>query len=603
MDAYSKRKYYFLGLFICISLILIVKLFIIQIIDPTYKVSANNNSMRRIIQYPSRGLIYDRNNKLLVYNRASFNLMLTPGQMTEFDTVDLCVILDIDINNLKHKIQEAKNYSLFKPSLLLSRISQKRMALLSEKLFKFPGFSVRTIPVREYPQKIASHILGYLGEVGKLEVQNSNIYESGDYIGISGIENVYEKELRGKKGYSIYQVDVHNRIIGPFNEGRYDTIAVEGNNIVCGIDSDLQEYGEKLIKNNRGSIVAIHPQTGEILTLISSPFYDPELFIGRQRTEKFTELVKDTLNPLFNRAIMSRYAPGSIFKIVQALIGLQIGVITENSGFPCDKFIMGCHDHPDPTSLKKAIQYSCNPYFYEVYKRIIQQGEKDDIFKDSEYGLEIWQNFVSNFGFGQLLNIDLPNERTGVVPNAELYNNWYGRYSWAFSTIYSNSNGQGELETTPLQIANLAATIANRGYYYTPHIVRSVGDNISPKNLYSEKIQTNIDINYYETIIQSMYDVVWADKGTGANARVPGISVCGKTGTVENVHGENHSGFFAFAPMENPQIAVSVYIENAGEGANMAALICSLILEKYLTREVKQLYKEKLILNLNSEIN
>ncbi|MFC2097286.1 penicillin-binding transpeptidase domain-containing protein [Bacteroidota bacterium] len=597
MELYSNRKYVFIGLIILISLILIIKLFIIQVVDPAYKISANNNSMRKVVRYPSRGLIYDRNNKLIVNNKASYNLMVIPGQIREFDSISFCNILDIDLEILRQRIKEAKSYSVFKPFLLQKRISAEQSAVLSEKLYKFPGFFIRTVPVREYTGIKASHMVGYMGEIDEHGISEDNFYDLGDYSGISGIERIYEKELRGKKGAEFHQVDVHNRIVGSFFEGRYDTTATAGYDIITGLDSDLQVYVEELMKNLRGSVVAIQPSTGEILTMVSSPFYDPELFVGRYRSENFEKLANDTLDPLFNRAIMSRYSPGSIFKIVQGLIGLQLGVISENTGFPCNKLLMGCHDHPYASDLGKAIQYSCNPYFYEVYKRIIQQGLDNSIFRDSELGIKIWHEHVCSFGFGNILNIDLPQENSGNIPDADFYNNWYGQYRWAFSTIYSNSNGQGELETTPLQIANLAAIIANKGYYYYPHIVKSINGKTDSLEKFRNKIYTSIDTSYFNVALNAMHDVVWGERGTGINARVPGINVCGKTGTVQNVHGEDHSGFFALAPMEKPELALSVYIENAGEGGYLAALISSLIIEKYLKGEIKQKYKENIVRN------
>lgn len=603
MKGYANRKKFFIGLILLAGFILIVKLFFIQVLDSSFKLTADNNSMRKVIQYPARGLIYDRYNKLLVYNKASHNIMVIPGQLREFDSIEFCSILKIKKNYLKRSLRKAREYSLYKPSVFLKRILAETSAVLSEELYKFPGFYITTIPVREYPDKIASHLLGYLGEIGSKEISEDSYYKNGDYTGISGLEKVYEKELRGEKGASFSLVDVHNRIVGVFSEGRYDTAAVKGRDIITGIDSDLQKYGEKLLKNKTGSLVAIQPSTGEIIAMVSSPFYVPDIFVGRERGDNFVKLLTDSLNPLFNRATMSRYSPGSIFKIVQGLVGLETGVITWETGFPCDQSLMGCHEHPNASDLGQAIRYSCNPYFYQLYKEIIQQGLDRNIFIDSRLGVKIWHDYVISFGLGNKLNIDLNDENPGLIPDVEFYDQWYGRNSWAFSTIYSNCNGQGEIEATPLQIANLAAIIANRGYYFRPHIVRSIEPGEELTNILHDTIFTQIGMEYFEPIAEAMYDVVWGFKGTGFNARVQGIDVCGKTGTVENIHGKNHSGFFAFAPKNDPQIAISVYIENAGEGGGIAAMISSLMIEKYNNRIIKQIAKEKKVLDFQIDDN
>jgi len=602
METFEYRRKFYIVLFIFATAILIIRLFHIQVLDRSFRITADNNSIRKVVQYPARGLIYDRNNKLLVYNKASHNVIVIPGLVKEFDSTEFCKILNISKDFLKNGITRARQYSRYKPSVFLKRISSDNFATLSEKLFKFPGFSITTIPVREYPENTASHLLGYLGEVGEAEMVKDRYYEIGDYVGISGIEKVYEKDIRGNKGSAFFLVDVHNRVVNSYLNGRFDTLAVKGKDIITGVDINLQKYGESLLENKTGSIVALEPSTGEILCMVSSPFYDPDIFVGRERGKNFEKLLTDSLNPLFNRATMSRYAPGSIFKIVQALIALDMGVISWETSFTCDKSLMGCHDHPIADNMSKAIQYSCNPYFYEVYKAIIQQGYDNNIFRDSRLGTEIWSNYVARFGLGKVLDIDLTEENPGLIPDAGFYDEWYGIGSWAFSTIYSNCNGQGEIETTPLQIANLAAIIANEGYYFKPHIVRGfVGENTRRFN--TDTIFTQINEKYFGLIKEAMYNVVWGVSGTGYNARIPGIEVSGKTGTVENFYGPNHSGFFAIAPVENSKIVISVYVENAGEGGGLAARIASLMIEKYLNGFVTQKLKENEVLEFQNELN
>jgi len=393
-------------------------------------------------------------------------------------------------------------------------------------------------------------------------------------------------------------VDVHNKEQGKYADGRDDTPAQPGKTIVSTIDSELQAYGEKLLRNKKGSIVAIEPSSGEILAMVSSPGFDPGDLVGRQRSANYKVLSRDTLKPMFNRATKSRYAPGSIFKIVQALIALDMGLISPNTGFECNKNLIGCHNHPEASDVKKAIQFSCNPYFFQVYKRIILHPEASSIFKSSAIGVADWKDYVEDFGLGVKWPIDYPSVSSGVIPGPELYDEWYGKGRWAFSTIYSNCNGQGEIETVPIQIANLAAIIANRGYYYVPHFVSEIEGVDTLPGAFREKHHTRVDSEYFDLAVQAMYDVVWETSGTGWRARVPGIEVCGKTGTVENNGREDHSGFFAFAPMDKPQIALAVYVENAGGGGTWAAPIASLLIEKYLNNEVLQVEKEQRILDL-----
>lgn len=580
------------------AIVYITRLFSIQIINPRYKLSASSNSRHRQVEYPARGLIYDRNGEVLVYNEAAYDVMVIPRQVQAFDTLELCELLGLEKANMEKALANARKYSSLRPSIIVSQLSALDYARLQENLYKFNGFYVQSRAQRAYKKAIAAHVFGYVGEVNQSGLNEDSYYAGGDYLGVSGLENQYENELRGKKGVSFFLVDVYNRRQGRYEEGRFDTLPEPGKNLHSSLDADLQEYGQKLMAHKKGSIVAIEPSTGEILAMVSTPDYDPSILVGRQRSQSFRDLQEDSLKPLFNRAIMSRYAPGSIFKIVQALIGLEEGVINENTGFPCNKELIGCHDHPEATDVKKAIQYSCNPYFYQVYRRIIQSGRFNNIFMDSEAGLQIWRDHVLSFGLGIQLPVDIPNVKEGFIPDPLFYDRWYGHRRWAFSTIYSNCNGQGEIESVPIQVANLAAIIANRGYYIYPHFIKSIDGQEGIPQLYSQVNYTTVSPEYFDIAVEAMYDVVWEPFGTGRQARVQGVTVCGKTGTVENAHGEDHSGFFAFAPKENPKIAIAVYVENAGGGGTWAAPIASLMIEKYLKGEVKQLEKEKNILEL-----
>jgi penicillin-binding protein 2 len=597
MENYEDRKYIIGGLIILVAVIYIFKLLSLQVFDQRYKSSAENNSQRHVTEYPARGLIYDRNGKHLVYNEAAYDLMFIPKQSKDFDTLELISVLNITKEDLKLAIEKAKHYSWYKPSIIVKQISNVTYAKLQEKMYKFEGFYVQARTIRKYPRPIAAHMLGYLGEVDTSITNHDKYYKSGDYIGVSGIEKSYEKELRGVKGKKIYLVDVHNRIQGDYANGKYDVQAVAGTNLTATIDIDLQEYGELLMQNKIGSIVAIEPKTGEILAFISSPTYDPNLLVGRKRTKNYPILSTDSLKPLFNRALAAKYSPGSTFKLVQALIGLQDGLITPETGFICNKNLVGCHNHPNATNVQMAIKMSCNPYFYQVYRRIIEQHVNKSIYIDARFGLEYWDKYVYSFGLGTKLDIDIPGVKKGNIPNIAFYDKWYGKNRWAFTYIASNSIGQGEVEIVPIQIANLAAIIANNGYYYTPHFVKAIGNTGKPRDKYTYYHKTLIDEKWFSLIKAGMFDVVNTPGGTARRARIPNIDVCGKTGTVQNSHGEDHSGFIAFAPMDNPQIAIAVYVENAGFGGTWAAPIASLMIEKYLTDSISNKTKEQRILD------
>lgn len=592
---YSKRRYFISAAILFIGLAFITRLFYLQVIDDSYVIHAQSNVLREVTLYPARGLIFDRHGELLVYNEAAYDLMVLPRQVMKMDTAAFCSLLRITKEDFDRRLKKAREYSTFKTSPFITQLTKSEFGYLEEKLYQFPGFFVQPRTLREYPRPLAPHVLGYVGEVSQSVVDAEPYYTSGDYIGISGIERTYEKILRGRKGSKLILVDVFNREKGSYAEGKYDTLAHKGKDIVLSIDADLQSYGEKLMAYKKGSIVAIEPSSGEILAMVSSPAYDPNLLVGRVRGNNYQMLLEDTLKPLFNRALMANYSPGSIFKIVEALIALESDAISVHTSFPCNKALVNCHDHPPNLNVKKAIQYSCNPYFYLVYKRLIQPGNFSSIFKDSEEGLRRWHDQVVKFGLGHKLGIDLPSEKPGMIPDVAFYDRWYGEGRWAFSTVYSNGIGQGEVQVVPIQMANLAAIIANRGYYYTPHFLKQIEGEAYPYPEYRQKYESGVSREYFEIIADAMRAVVEEPGGTAWRARTKDITVCGKTGTVENP-GEDHSGFFAFAPMDEPRIAIAVYVENAGFGGTWAAPIASLMIEKYLTDSISNPLKEQRIL-------
>ena len=597
-DAFTSRKYIIIAFVVLAALLLIIRLFVIQVVKDTYRLSADNNVLRYVTQYPARGLIYDRNNKLMVFNQAAYDLMVVPAQVTSIDTAEFCELLEITKSSFNDRMNSAISYSRRAPSVFLKQISAESYARFQEKLFLYPGFYVQPRTLRKYSKPIAGHILGYVSEVDESVVKNDPYYKAGDYIGKLGIEEAYEKNLRGKRGVTIYLVDVYSRIKGSYADGRMDTVAVQGEDIISTVDMDLQEYGELLMKNKSGSIVALEPKTGEVLTLVSSPNYDPGLLVGRIRSENFMKLSADTSLPLFNRAIQAKYPPGSTFKPINGLIGLQEKVIEPSTLFGCSNgyLFIGCHSHSSPLDLIHGISNSCNAYFCQVYRRILE----NPAYPNVEAAYVKWKEYLDQFGFGQRLGIEFTNELTGFVPSPSYYDRFYGKNGWKALTIISMAIGQGEVETTPLQMANMTAAIANRGYYYTPHIFKSIGAEGKPDGKYLLKHTIEIDSANFESIVLGMEEAV--NGGAGATARsaaIRNIIVCGKTGTAENPHGKDHSVFIAFAPKDDPKIAIAVYVENAGFGASYAAPIASLMIEKYLTGEVTNKYSEQRMLELN----
>lgn len=599
-DNFSSRRITITAIFIVVGLIYIIRLAHLQIIDDSYTRLANRNALRHITQYPSRGLIYDRNGKLLVYNEAVYDLMVIPRQVKDIDTTEFCSLLKISKDEFIKKMEKAKKYSSYSPSTFEKQISKADFAPLQEKLYKFKGFYAQSRTLRFYPDSVACHILGYIGEVNEKTIEENPYYKKGDYIGMSGLEKSYEEILRGEKGSKITLVDVHNREKGSFQNGMYDTLAIAGQNLYSTIDIELQKYAEKIMANKRGCIVAIEPSTGEILCFVSAPYYNPNLLVGRVRGKNYKTLSEDISKPLFNRVLMAEYPPGSIFKIAQSLIALDMGVITPNTGFGCDKGLVGCHNHPSASSVRDAIKMSCNPYFYRVFQRIVQQTNPKTGKIDSKYGLTIWNQAAKRMGFGTRLDIDLPNARKGYIPDTTFYNKWYPS-GWNFYTIYSNSIGQGEVGVIPLQMANFAALVANRGWFISPHIVRNFGDETQKTKYvkYSEKHYSMIAPEYWDIAVEGMYGVVHEAGGTARRAKIDDIAVCGKTGTAENI-GDDHSVFICFAPKNNPQIAVAVYIENAqGGGGTWAAPIASLIVEKHIRGKVEREEMEKSYIETN----
>ncbi len=582
----SGHRYVILGIFTAVIFIYLVRLFYIQVIEDSYKLSANNNVLRQITEYPARGLVYDRNGKLLVYNEAVYDLMVIPRQVQEFDTLEFCNIIGISLEDFRKKFKKAKTYSRVKASIFEKQLSAETYGVLQEKLFKYRGFYVQPRTLRKYPEKIAAHTLGYIGEVDDKLVAKNPYYRSGDYIGISGLEQSYELELRGQRGVRTVMVDVFNREKGSFSNGEYDSAAVSGLNLTTTLNLELQRLGEELLENKIGSVVAIEPATGEILAIVTKPTSDPNLLVGRVRSKNYTGLLRDELKPLFNRAMQAYYPPGSTFKLVNALIAQQEGIIGSATVFP-HSFVVGsksvkCHPHPAGLDLRGAVQYSCNPYFCNAFKIFVDNKK----YGSSEKGYQLWREYVLSFGVGRKIGVDLPHELSGLVPKVDYFDRYYGKKRWKASTIFSLGIGQGELGVTPLQMANIMCIIANRGFYYTPHIVKKIGEKSNNTRNLNEKHLTKVNAYHFDIIQDGMQRVVEA--GTGRVAQFGTTVICGKTGTAQNPHGKDHSLFVAFAPRENPKIAIAVMVENSGFGATWAAPVASLMMELYLTDSISR---------------
>ncbi|EMS34676.1 Penicillin-binding protein 2 (PBP-2) [Mariniradius saccharolyticus AK6] len=579
-----------------VGLVLLTKLFLIQVADDSFLKKAESNAIQRVVDHPYRGLVYDRNGKILVYNYPIFDLMVIPREFQVKDTTRFCEIFKISKEYLKETYTAARKYSPVKPSPLIKQISTTDFARIQDYLIDYPGLFVMTRSVRSYPQASAANALGYIGEISgpQLEKDTTKYYRQGDYVGLSGIEGYYENELRGVKGVKYKLVNVRGVDKGPFKNGEFDTASVAGKNLTSTLDLDLQQYGEMLMAGKRGSVVAIEPKTGEILAMISAPTYDPNLLTGAQFGANYLLLNRDQDKPLFNRPIMAMYPPGSIFKIVQSLIGLQMGVLTPNTTFGCNRSLVACHNHPNPVNLFGAIRNSCNPYYHQAYRMMINREVSTNTFKDTEIGLNAWRESVLKFGLGGPLGIDMKNEKGGSIPSSKYYDRVYGEGRWKYSTIYSLSIGQGEMLVTPLQMANLAAIFANKGYYYPPHLIKAVdGDYEKIPVQFRTKMDVGVDAHHFDLIQDAMAEAIY---GTAARAAISDIQIAGKTGTAQNPQGEDHSVFIAFAPKDDPKIAIAVYVENAGWGGRAAASTASLMIEKYIRGSITRLALEEYVL-------
>ena len=596
------RNYIIQGFFLIVGIVFLIQLFSIQVVDESYRDAAENNIIQEVIEYPYRGLFLDRNGEIMVYNEPQFDIMVTPQRISKLDTANFCNLLNITREDFDARLKAAKSYSYVKPSIFYKQLSNEEFGRIQAKLDKFKGFNIQPRTVRAYSYPIMSNALGYISEISKNELDGDsvNYYQQGDYVGKSGLEAYYESYLRGKRGKKFKIRNVRGVEQGSFKEGKFDTLAIPGQNLISTIDLELQLYGEKLMGQKSGSVIAIEPATGEILTIVSAPSYEPKALSGREFSQNFEIISSDTNKPLFNRPLMAAYRPGSIFKIVQSLVAMQEGIINRNTRLKCNTNLIGCHNgasHPFGTSenLVGAIKNSCNPYFYQVMRQMVQQGVEDDPYKDSHIGLDKWRSYIDRFGFGNTLGIDLPNEKPGMIPNSAYYDRAYNGQPWKYSNIYSLAIGEGENLVVPLQMANFAATVANRGFFYKPHLIKEIGETGQPLPKYQEKIETGINSEFFEVAVEAMAEVV--KTGTGQyRAKLPGIEVCGKTGTVQNDPNPDHSVFIAFAPRDNPQIAVSVYVEDAGQGARAAAAIAGLMIEKYIKRESAALYMEPYVL-------
>jgi penicillin-binding protein 2 len=595
------RKEIFQLVIVLIAIIFLIKLFFIQVLDNKYAELADSNAILRQTEYPFRGLIYDRNGKLIVYNTPEYKLEVILDDVSQFDSAKFCRLFNLTPEQLRHQwkeLKKRKEFSRVKPTVFLDQISHTEFARVQDYLDDFPGFYVQVRTARSYATPALANALGYVSEVSKEQIANDpdGIYRQGDYIGQSGIESFYEEQLRGKRGVRFRLRNAKGIEKGSFKEGQYDTLSVPGKDLVTSIDLDLQLYGEYLMKGKSGSIVAIEPSSGEILAFVSGPSYDPNMLTGRLYSSNFRLISSDTLKPLFNRPLMAQYRPGSIFKIAQAMTALQEGVITPDTRIRCDRSIINCHGAHTNEDLTGAIANSCNPYFHNTLRRMLNKGKANDPFKDTRIGLEEWNTHIMSFGFGKPLGIDLPNEKSGLIPTPAYYDRAYQNRPWKFSNIYSIAIGEGENLVVPLQMANFAATVANRGYYYTPHIIKSIGTGGQPLPQYLQKHLTTIDPRHFEVAVNAMQAVV--ERGTGQyRAKLKDIIVCGKTGTVENQPPlPDHSVFIAFAPRDNPTIAISVYVEDAGGGARAAASIASLMIEKYLIGQTQRPHIENYVL-------
>jgi penicillin-binding protein 2 len=587
MQYLEGRRYVVLAIFTLVGLLFASRLFYLQVLDDSYKTAADRNTLQRQVQVPYRGLIYDRHDSLMVSNTPVYDLMVVPREVKRLDSVKFCQLMQMPIEDLRLGLRAAKVYSRVRPSPLIQNLSTPELASINDNLINFPGFRVQARMARAYRTQNLAHALGYVGSITPklLESPKYAHYTPGENVGISGLESYYEPVLMGRRGVQYRLVNVRGIDKGAFRGGQFDTLSQAGQDLHLSIDSGLQAYGEKLLAGRRGWIVAIDPKTGEILCFVSAPHYEPEMLTGKGMGNRYMDLLRNPDRPLFDRPLMATFPPGSVFKLVNELVAMQLGVVTPATGFPCDQHLVHCtHRHEYPSNVNIAIKQSCNPYFYQVMRAAVVRGQSPNRFEDARLGLGQWQKMVKTFGLGERLGVDMGHEKRGLIPSPEFYDKLRGYHHWNFKTVYSLSIGQGEIGITGLQMANVLATIANRGYYITPHFVRSIGASGHPMPQYRERHYTAVDTTLFKYLIPGMQQVVDGRGGTGSFASLAqyGISVAGKTGTVQNAHGEDHSTFAAFAPANDPKIAIAVFIENAGFGGTAAAPAAGLMMEKYL---------------------
>ena len=607
------RKLLLLSIVLSTGLLFMGRLFYLQVYDTTATIKSENNAIKVVYDYPQRGHIYDRNNKLLVSNQPSYDLMAIPKDIKPFDTLGLCKLLGIEKDKLLRELTRARKRASWLPAVIVPTMSTEDYAYLGEQMHKYEGFYIQKRSLRDYQIDFGANFLGYIQEVNQSMIKNDPYYQSGDLIGRQGVEQQYEEVLRGVKGVKRFQKDRFNRVIASYKEGALDTLPVAGRNIQLTIDAELQKYGEALMVNKRGGIVAIEPATGEILALVAAPNYDPALLVGRERSKNYTRLDADSIaKPLFDRVLLGEYAPGSPFKALTSLIALQEGVVTTENKVYCNgsyryggKKPLGCHHHKSPVQLIDGIAYSCNSYFASVYRNTI------DKYNTPQEGIESWRKHLESFGLGNFMGYDLPTGRRGLIPSASRYNKIYNypTYRWGTTATISNAIGQGEILMTPMQMVNFTAAIANRGWYYKPHIIKNIGGVDTIPSIYKEKQVTTIDPKHFEPVIEGLNNVYNYSAGTANFLKVPGIEICGKTGTAENkmkidgrtVQLTDHSVFIAFAPKDNPKIAIAVFVENGYWGSRFGGRIASIMIEKYIKGEVTRKDLENWVLTHSLE--
>lgn len=599
IDSWKSRRIVIQLFIASVFLIYIIRLLYLQVINKDYAELAEDRAYRKVTIYPDRGPIYDRNGKLIVYNEPIYNLMVIPYQVRLIDTARFCELLQIDKETFIQKMKEARNYSSLHASVFISQISAEDFGKIEEFLYEFKGFFPEIRTVRKYPYASAAHVLGYVTEVDSNDIKRSNgYYKPGDYIGKSGVEKYYEELLRGQRGYKYMVVDAYNRVVGSLGQGENDIPVVAGKTLTLTLDIELQQYAELLMRNKRGAVVAIEPSTGEILAMVSSPYYDPNILVGSKRTKNYASLVLDPMRPLNNRALTGYYPPGSQYKPLMALVALQEGTLTPDQGYSCGGgyrmagHTVGCHGHPYPANVIMSIQHSCNAYYCYVLKHFI-----DDKNTSAAEGLEKLNVYLASFGIGVLTGVDLPGEKPGNIPDPADYDKIYGKNRWRSSNFITLGIGQDQMIVTPLQNANMMAAIANGGFWYAPHVLKYADGEDSILNVLHTVHQTMVDRQYFDIVTEGLSMVVKA--GTARVARIDSIEVCGKTGTAENPHGKDHSQFSGFAPRNNPQIAIAVLVENSGFGATYAAPIASLLMEYYIKRSIdsKRKYLEDRMIN------